>query len=215
MDLATSADLETIYAFQQANLPDAWSLTALQAALDSPYQRLCLLKRAAVPAAAIEGLVSEVPIATEVPVTAVPAATSAQQEREIIVALLHYQIVDSDCNIFNIAVNPDYRQQGIAGTLLQLLAAWLKHDEASAVAVLHTRRWHTALPFAAYAFAGRICNNCFLEVRLSNVKAVSVYRHAGYEILRRIPRFYKEAAYGRQVPWDYQGEDALQLRRCL
>lgn len=44
LQIADLADLADIYAFELANLPDAWSLKSLEQALESKYETIVLLK---------------------------------------------------------------------------------------------------------------------------------------------------------------------------
>lgn len=54
LSLAEAANLTEILHFEQTNLPDAWSLASLEAALTSPYQQIWLLRAEA--ETAVKGL---------------------------------------------------------------------------------------------------------------------------------------------------------------
>ncbi|MBS7623476.1 ribosomal protein S18-alanine N-acetyltransferase [Candidatus Bathyarchaeota archaeon] len=72
-------------------------------------------------------------------------------------------------HIVSVAVMPEYRRLGIARSLM-----------SSAIAALST-----------YG-----CSEAFVEVRVTNEPAIQLYRKVGFEVVRRIPRYY------------YDGEDA-------
>ncbi len=86
------------------------------------------------------------------------------------------EIVDKKAHILNIAVSPDYRGYGIGE---QLLVAMLEYAE----------------------FKG--CENVYLEVRVSNKVAISLYSKWGFKISDVIVNYYKD------------GESALVMSKKL
>jgi ribosomal-protein-alanine N-acetyltransferase len=72
-------------------------------------------------------------------------------------------------HIVSVAVIPEYRRLGIAKSLM-----------SSAITALSTYE----------------CSEVFVEVRVTNEPAIQLYRKLGFEMVRRVPRYY------------YDGEDA-------
>lgn len=68
-----------------------------------------------------------------------------------------------EVHLLNIAVHPQWRQQGVARFMLHRLAAWALQQQAQAI---------------------------WLEVRVSNQRAIEVYRTAGFEEIAVRPRYY-------------------------
>lgn len=75
------------------------------------------------------------------------------------------RVVADEAELFKIAVLPDFRRQGIAEEMLTALHEKMKERGARV---------------------------CFLEVREKNEAAIALYKKAGYEKLRVIPRYYKD-----------------------
>ena len=91
-------------------------------------------------------------------------------------------LAPGEAQILNISVVPDARRQGFGRTLLQQFL-----DDA--------RR------FGA--------EQCFLEVRVSNVPAIMLYEGAGFAPIARRNNYYPP------VSPDFPREDALVMRRAL
>lgn len=79
-------------------------------------------------------------------------------------------------HIVSVAVLPDYRKQGIGYSLVE--------RAISALSVLHA-------------------DECYLEVRLPNYPAISLYRKMNFDVTRTIPRYY------------YDGSDAYVMAKAL
>jgi [ribosomal protein S18]-alanine N-acetyltransferase len=82
-----------------------------------------------------------------------------------------FWVVDDEIQVANLAVNPDYRRQGIARALMSFLLNLVRDTSRS---------------------------NVFLEVRPSNLSALSLYHALGFKVLYRRPNYYAP-----------EGEDAL------
>lgn len=85
-------------------------------------------------------------------------------EGQVVAALIIWRVLD-EAHIATIAVHPDFRQRGIAKTLLQ--------------AGMQT----------AYAEGARIYH---LEVRAGNLAAQKMYTDFGYEVVGRRAKYYKD-----------------------
>ena len=70
-------------------------------------------------------------------------------------------------HIISVAVMPNYRNQGIASSLVE----------------------QTLLALSALD-----ADECYLEVRTNNDPAISLYNKMGFEIVRRIPRYYYDGS---------------------
>lgn len=70
-------------------------------------------------------------------------------------------------HIISVAVMPDFRRLGIGLALVQ--------DALSALSTLHA-------------------DECYLEVRISNDSAISLYKKLGFNIVRTIPRYYYDGS---------------------
>ncbi len=92
-----------------------------------------------------------------------------------VVGYLCYWIALDECHIMNIAVHPAYRRMGLASRLIDHLFT-----------VCRRKGIH----------------HCFLEVRVSNERAISLYRKYGFEVCAIRKRYYAQT-----------GEDALVMRR--
>ena len=79
-------------------------------------------------------------------------------------------------HIISIAVLPEYRRKGIATALMLGAMKALKEYGAK---------------------------ECFLEVRVSNLPAISLYRKLGFQIVQRVPAYYRD------------GEDAYVMAAVL
>jgi ribosomal-protein-alanine N-acetyltransferase len=79
-------------------------------------------------------------------------------------------------HIVSVAVLPDYRKQGIGYSLVE--------QATSALSGLHT-------------------DECYLEVRVTNYPAISLYRKMNFEVTRTIPRYY------------FDGSDAYVMAKAL
>ncbi len=66
-------------------------------------------------------------------------------------------------HIISVAVMPDFRNLGIGYSLVEQAMA---------------------------ALSGHQADECYLEVRLSNVSAINLYKKMGFEVTRTIPRYY-------------------------
>lgn len=80
------------------------------------------------------------------------------------------------CHLMNLAISPQWQNQGLGKQLLEDVL-----QEAQ----------------------GAGCQACFLEVRISNTKAISIYEKQGFEVIRRRENYYRQPS-GR--------EDALEMR---
>lgn len=85
------------------------------------------------------------------------------EEEEHIVGYIGMKTVCDEADITNVAVAPSVRRQGIAHTLLERLLT--------------------------EAEKGDICS-IFLEVRVSNDPAITLYQHAGFEDCGRRKNYY-------------------------
>lgn len=92
-----------------------------------------------------------------------------------VVGYVGSQSVLEQADMMNIAVNPEYRKQGIAESLIGKLIDALK--------------------------ARRVCSLA-LEVRVSNMPAISLYQKLGFEQVGKRPNYYRNPR-----------EDALILRK--
>ena len=109
--------------------------------------------------------------------------SSRVAEREgRIVAYRILMLAPGEAQILNISVVPDARRQGLGRTLLQQFL-----DDAR--------------QFGA--------EQCFLEVRVSNVPAIMLYEDAGFAPIARRNNYYPS------VSPDLPREDALVMRRAL
>jgi len=79
-------------------------------------------------------------------------------------------------HIVSVAVMPDFRNQGIGCSLVE--------DAISSLSGLHV-------------------DECYLEVRLTNVPAINLYKKLEFEITRTVPRYY------------FDGSDALVMTKAL
>lgn len=84
-------------------------------------------------------------------------------QKEIIVGYITYSSIIDEVQIANIAVHPDYRKRGIGQKLLGVLLACARDVNASVIT---------------------------LEVRESNVPAVSLYKKCGYETVGTRKNYY-------------------------
>ena len=88
-----------------------------------------------------------------------------------VVAYIGSQSVLDSADMMNLAVSPDYRQQGIGQILVYTLIDYLKEEGIKAL---------------------------FLEVRVSNIPAISLYKKLGFVEVGRRPNYYhnpKEDAF--------------------
>jgi ribosomal-protein-alanine N-acetyltransferase len=70
-------------------------------------------------------------------------------------------------HIVSVAVIPEYRNMGIACSLVQQ---------------------------ALSAMSARSVDECYLEVRVNNYPAINLYRKLGFQVTRTIPRYYFDAS---------------------
>ena len=70
-------------------------------------------------------------------------------------------------HIISVAVMPDYRNLGMGTSLVQ--------QTLSALSALHV-------------------DECYLEVRTTNVPAIDLYKKLGFQVTRTIPRYYFDAS---------------------
>lgn len=82
-----------------------------------------------------------------------------------------FWLVEDEIHILNIAVNPEFRRQGFAKVLIDYILG-----QAHAV----------------------ICQFVYLEVRINNLAAISLYEKTGFTLVGKRPRYYSDT-----------GEDAL------
>lgn len=82
-----------------------------------------------------------------------------------VIAMIDVWMILKDAHIATLAVHPDYRGQGIASNLLELLLLEVYRRGATRV---------------------------MLEVRESNLKAQSIYREFGFEVVHRRRRYYRD-----------------------
>jgi ribosomal-protein-alanine N-acetyltransferase len=95
----------------------------------------------------------------------------------VIVAYIVAWLVQEELSILNLAVREDFRKQGIARKLLQQGLAFARRGRAQ---------------------------TAWLEVRPSNIAAISLYRRFGFIQVGRRKRYYQDS-----------GEDALVMVRSL
>lgn len=96
---------------------------------------------------------------------------------ETVAGYIGSQSVIGEADMMNVAVHPDYRRQGIARLLVTELVAALAKKGVSSLA---------------------------LEVRASNVPAISLYEQLGFIQVGRRPNYYrnpKEDAYILRKEW--------------
>ena len=96
---------------------------------------------------------------------------------ETVAGYIGSQSVEGEADMMNVAVHPDYRRQGIARLLVTELVAALAKKGVSSLA---------------------------LEVRASNVPAISLYEQLGFVQVGRRPNYYrnpKEDAYILRKEW--------------
>jgi ribosomal-protein-alanine N-acetyltransferase len=79
-------------------------------------------------------------------------------------------------HIISVAVMPNYRNQGIAYSLVEQVLSALSALDA---------------------------DECYLEVRINNDPAINLYKKMGFEITRRMPRYY------------YDGSDAYVMTKAF
>ena len=89
----------------------------------------------------------------------------AENEEKEIIAYVGMKTVLDEADITNVAVHPKMRKQGIAGQLLSCLM-----EEAKQLKI----------------------HSIFLEVRASNIPAITLYDHAGYKECGRRKKYYHE-----------------------
>lgn len=95
-----------------------------------------------------------------------------------VVGYVGSQSVMEQADMMNIAVNPDYRRQGIAESLIERLIAELKDKQVSSLT---------------------------LEVRASNAPAIALYRKLGFIQVGKRPNYYRnprEDALILRKEWD-------------
>lgn len=95
-----------------------------------------------------------------------------------VVGYVGSQSVMEQADMMNIAVNPDYRRQGIAESLIERLVAELKDKQVSSLT---------------------------LEVRASNAPAIALYRKLGFIQVGKRPNYYRnprEDALILRKEWD-------------
>jgi len=92
-----------------------------------------------------------------------------------ILGYLCFWMVTDECHILNLAVHPSFRRAGIASSLIRRLLEVCEHK--------HIR-------------------GCFLEVRISNKLAISLYRKFGFVPCGIRKRYYPDT-----------GEDAMVMKR--
>ena len=95
-----------------------------------------------------------------------------------VVGYVGSQSVMEQADMMNIAVNPDYRRQGIAESLIERLVAELKDKQVSSLT---------------------------LEVRASNAPAIALYRKLGFSQVGKRPNYYRnprEDALILRKEWD-------------
>ena len=95
-----------------------------------------------------------------------------------VVGYVGSQSVMEQADMMNIAVNPDYRRQGIAESLIERLVSELKDKQVSSLT---------------------------LEVRASNAPAIALYRKLGFSQVGKRPNYYRnprEYALILRKEWD-------------
>ena len=95
-----------------------------------------------------------------------------------VVGYVGSQSVMEQADMMNIAVNPDYRRQGIAESLIERLVSELKDKQVSSLT---------------------------LEVRASNAPAIALYRKLGFIQVGKRPNYYRnprEDALILRKEWD-------------
>ena len=95
-----------------------------------------------------------------------------------VVGYVGSQSVMEQADMMNIAVNPDYRRQGIAESLIERLVAELKDKQVSSLT---------------------------LEVRASNAPAIALYRKLGFSQVGKRSNYYRtprEDALILRKEWD-------------
>jgi len=151
---ARREDLAEIVRLEAACLPDPWGASSLAAEIDNPDSLVRVLQPAAAP--------GPTPGPTPGPDEAGPAST----ERTLVAYALFRLFVD-EAELLRFGVDPAWRGQGLATTLL--------------ADGLHEL---TRLGIAA----------CFLEVRVSNRAARALYHHFAFREVSRRRAYYPDGA---------------------
>ena len=99
------------------------------------------------------------------------------EENGSVIGYVGSQSVLDAADMMNIAVAPDHRNQGVAKALIEALIGYLQQNRVIAL---------------------------LLEVRISNLPAISLYHKMGFEQVGRRPKYYRNPR-----------EDALILRKEL
>ena len=99
------------------------------------------------------------------------------EENGAVIGYVGSQSVLDAADMMNIAVAPDHRNQGVAKALIEALIGYLQQNRVIAL---------------------------LLEVRISNLPAISLYHKMGFEQVGRRPKYYRNPR-----------EDALILRKEL
>lgn len=186
LKVAALQDLDAVYAFEAAVLPDAWSRQTLQTVLQSKLQQILLL------------------------------FAQTEEENALPVALLHWQSSYDFIDIFNIGVREEYRRRGLASLLLNLPAAILQHKLTAYLAAARCEIEPETLRYLENKFAAEVnWQYINLEVRSSNKSACNCYQRNGFVQIRKIAGFYRQAPFNRSTNWDYQGEAAYCLQKVL
>ncbi|MGE5257336.1 MAG: ribosomal protein S18-alanine N-acetyltransferase [Hyphomicrobiales bacterium] len=94
------------------------------------------------------------------------ARTASSAGPEEVIAYLFYRFIVDEVHIFRIAVDPEWRRQGIGARLVR--------------ECLHTAR-------------SRGVNAAVLEVRPSNVEAIELYRKFGFQVVATRPGYYSDS----------------------
>jgi ribosomal-protein-alanine N-acetyltransferase len=84
-----------------------------------------------------------------------------------------WRIID-ECHITNVAVLPEYRNRGIAGKLIQKMVEICKCSEISSMT---------------------------LEVRVSNIPAINLYKKFGFFSVGKRPNYYTKPAEDALIMW--------------
>ena len=98
-------------------------------------------------------------------------------ENGVVIGYVGAQIVPDEADMMNLAVDAKYRRQGIGKALVQHLVSMLKE---------------------------RAVRSLTLEVRVSNLPAVSLYEGLGFQTVGRRPNYYqkpKEDAFILRKEW--------------
>jgi ribosomal-protein-alanine N-acetyltransferase len=97
----------------------------------------------------------------------------AEIEGKIVGYMGMWRVVD-ECHITNVAILPEYRKRGIAGMLIQKMVGICRSSEISAMT---------------------------LEVRVSNIPAINLYKKYGFYSVGKRPNYYTRPVEDALIMW--------------